>query len=258
VQSAMRKLAMVDDGLERPFMSLVGYTTPSTFDGVMDGETATQGLVGRAIVVNEPDINPLPRKGFKKVEMPMTMDMRLKSLTGREMGQIGPVEHYGDRRQVQTDPDAAAALSDILDWLIAYADDANETTGEASVAIVRRSFEMVAKISFIMGIGDDRRTLEHVRWAFAYVKAELDAKVALVFANDNAKERPEEALAARILGRLDPEKGMTANVLANRLKASSVKIDEILGKLETAGDVRRIILNRTHRGSKIVHWFPIE
>jgi hypothetical protein len=60
------------------------------------------------------------------------------------------------------------------------------------------------------------------------------------------------------LGRLDPEKGMTANVLANRLKASSVKIDEILGKLETAGDVRRIILNRTHRGSKIVHWFPIE
>ena len=90
------------------------------------------------------------------------------------------------------------------------------------------------------------------------MKAELDAKVALVFANDNAKERPEEALAARILGRLDPEKGMTANVLANRLKDSVVKIDEILGKLETAGDVRKFVLNRTYRGAKVVNWFPIE
>ena len=36
---AKRMLAMVDNGLERPFMSIMGFTTPSTFDGMMASYT---------------------------------------------------------------------------------------------------------------------------------------------------------------------------------------------------------------------------
>jgi hypothetical protein len=31
-------LRMVDEGLDRPFLSVVGFTTPSTFDQIMDGD----------------------------------------------------------------------------------------------------------------------------------------------------------------------------------------------------------------------------
>lgn len=235
--AALRKLEMLDAGLDRPFMSLIGYTTPSTFDGVMDAETATQGLVGRAIIVNEPDINPHPRLGFKRLEMPLTMQMKVFSMTGREVGDKGIVEYRGERLKVTTDDDAGALLDAILLWLIEYASEADEATGEASVAMVRRAFEMVAKVSFILAIPERRRTLEHVRWAFAYIKAELDDKVALVFANDNAKERPDEALAARILARLDPDKPVSARVLSNRMKQPEDVLVPILEKLKASGDI---------------------
>lgn len=252
-----RKLDTLDRGIERPFMSLMGYTTPSTFDGVMDGETATQGLVGRAIIVNEPDINPAPRLGFTKPDLPMTMGMKLFHLSGREHGETGPIDHTGqDRESVETEADATALLDSILLWLIEYGHDAAEETGEASVAMVRRSFEMIAKISFIFGLADGVRTVDHVRWAFAYCKAELDAKVALVFANDNAKARPDEALAARILGRLDPDKGKSVSVIANQVKADKEKVSEILTKLESQNLAAQKIGKRLYRGQKVVNWFP--
>jgi hypothetical protein len=257
-EAALQKLRMADQGLERPFLSLIGYTTPSTFDGVMDGETATQGLVGRAIIINEPDINPRPRKSFKKTDLPMTMAGKLWLMTGREDGDEGPVEFRGDRVQVPTNPDADKMLDLILDWLMEYADDANEETGEASVAMVRRAFEMIGKISFILAMPDCERTTEHVRWAFAYVLAELEGKVRLVFANDHAKTRPEEALAARILARLDPDKGVSVSVLANRLKLSADQIGGVLTKLEERGMAVQKISKRMYRGKKIVNWFPVE
>lgn len=251
-----RKLDTLDRGIERPFMSLMGYTTPSTFDGVMDGETATQGLVGRAIIVNEPDINPAPRMGFEKPNLPMTMQGRLFQLSGRDQNDFGPVDCTGaDLEPIQTDVAAAKMLDDVLLWLIEYGNDAAEETGEASVAMVRRSFEMTAKISFILGLADGIRTVDHVRWAFAYCKAELDAKVALVFANDHQKSRPEEALAARILGRLDPEKGKSVAVLANQVKVDKESVSAILTKLEAKGLADQKVGNRLYRGQKVVNWF---
>ena len=252
---ASQKLDMLDAGLERPFMSLIGYTTPSTFDSVMDGETATQGLVGRAIIVKEPDINPRPRLGFKKVEMPMTMQMRLVTMAGRDLDEKGSIEYRGKRRVVVTDDDASALLDKILIWLLDYAEDADATTGEASVAMIRRSFEMVAKVSFILAIHTGTRTVDDVRWAFAYVKAELDGKVALVFANDNARDKPQEAMAARIIAKLDPEKGVSSKVLANRLKVSIADIDGIMSKLLAAGEVAQKTGKRKIKGQLVNNWF---
>jgi hypothetical protein len=251
VEKAERMLSMIDNGLERPFLSLIGFTTPSTFDGIMDGETATQGFVGRAIIVNERDINPRARKGFKKKDMPIMMAGRLGVLYG---GDGHRVEHAGKRFMVPTDDDAAEALLGINDWLLDYADYMGEKTGEASVAMIRRGYELIAKISFILAIPDGRRTIEHVRWALAYVKDEMDFKVALVFANDNKKDKPEEALAARLLGYIDADTGASTSVLANRSRMDKPTIEAMMKDLQARGMVKGESGVRKFRGKFITIW----
>lgn len=254
---AARMLKMVDEGLERPFLSIIGYSTPATFDGIMDGETATQGFVGRAIIVSETDNNPAEREDFRKPPLPEPMAARLSMLyTGGEFDMMGSgrIEHFGEREKIDTDPEATGMLKAVSKWLHAYADDMGEHTGEASVAMVRRSYEMIAKISFILAIPEGKRTAAHVRWAFAYVRAELDAKIKLVFANDNAKERPEDSMAARILNYLDPEKGASISVLSNRMKVKPETLKPILEKMQTRGMVREQTGTRKRNGKPVTVW----
>jgi hypothetical protein len=250
---AGRMLAMIDNGLERPFMSIMGFTTPSTFDGIMDGETATQGFVGRAIIVSERDINPRPRKGFKKAEMPIMMGGKLGMIYD---GSEDRVEYSGTRKRVRTDAAANDALDAILDWLIEYADHVGERMGEASIAMIRRSYEIVAKVSFILAIPSGMRTLDHVLWAFAYVKDEIDFKVQLVFANDNAKSKPEDALAARLLNYVDAENGLTTAMLSNKLKVPSEVVETACLQLERAGQLRAGP-GRKYRGKPVPKWFRV-
>lgn len=257
-EAAQRKMDMVTTGLVRPFMSIVGYTTHSTFIDIMDGPTATQGLLGRAIVVNEKDINPRPRRGFKKAPLPFGMKMTLRRLAGDAGGNPGgAVEYYGEATDVETDDDASDLLDGVLDWFLDYADEMNEVTGEASVAMIRRSFEAVAKISCVLGMADGRRTVEHVAWAFAYVKTEVDGKIQMVFANDNAKSAPEQALAARILSVLDTENGMSLSVLSNRLKVGEDVLSPVLGEMGNRGLVRSMKSKRRRNGKHIQQWVQI-
>lgn len=250
---ALRMLRMIDEGLERPFLSTIGYTTPGTFDQIMDGETATQGFVGRAIIVSETDNNPAEREGFKKRAMSEGMAMRLSQIFhGGNFDLMqsanARVEYAGDREPVVTDPDAGAMLQDVSRWLHRYAEEMGEHTGEASVAMIRRSYELIAKISFILAIPTAQRTAEHVRWSFAYVRAELDAKIKLVFANDNSKERPEESIAARVVNYIDPDKGASTSVLANRMKIKPEVLTPILEKMELAGLIKSVAAKKAYKG----------
>ena len=47
-QAAQRMLEMADQGLHRPFLSVMGFTTPSTFDGIMDGAVLSMWVIGLA------------------------------------------------------------------------------------------------------------------------------------------------------------------------------------------------------------------
>ena len=256
---AQRMLRMVDEGLDRPFLSVVGFTTPGTFDQIMDGETATQGFVGRAIIVSETDNNPEERDAFRKRPMPEGLAMKLAQIFhGGDfdvMNSGGRIEYAGERELVRTDDDASDMLRKISKWLHSYAEEMAENTGEASVAMIRRSYEIVAKISFILAIPGCLRTADHVRWAFAYVRAELDAKIKLVFANDNSKERPEEAIAARVINYIDPEKGASTSVLANRMKIKPPVLEPILAKMEAHGMIRKERGKKAWKGKVADIWF---
>ena len=253
--SALRMLDMIKSGLDRPFMSIVGFTTPSTFEGMMDGETATQGFLGRAIIVNERDINPRPRKQFKKVDMPITMAGRLSLLYGGDL-ESDRIEDPGPRRDIHTTEEAQQALLELADWWIDYADFVGERMGEAAIAMIRRCIEAVSKISFILSLDEGVRTLEHVRWAAAFVKDEIDYKTSLVFANDNASQKPEDALAARLLGMIDEENGMTTGVLANRLRVSSEATKDVCTRLEAAKQIKAKKAGK-YRGKVVMKWFRV-
>lgn len=261
IARAERMLKMVGSGLKRPFLSIVGYSTPSTFDSIMDGETATQGFVGRSLIVVEPDINPKSKADFKKAPMPASMQGRIRQICSGGHFDVNDyrerIEHYGGMTPVDTDDGADFLLHKCAAWLHDYAEEMGQHTGEASVAMVRRSYEMIAKVSFILAIPDGVRTADHVRWAFAYVRQELDAKIKLVFANDNAKERPEDAMAARILNYLDTEKGNSLAVLANRMKAKPDVIEAVLRKMEQAGMVMERTGERRYKGKVITVWVAI-
>lgn len=251
--SALRMLGMIKRGLERPFMSIVGFTTPSTFDGMMDGETASQGFLGRALIVSERDINPRPRRAFKAVDMPITMAGRLSLLYGGDP-EADRVEHAGPRRDIKTTDEAADALHAMADWWIEYADFIGEKMGEAAVAMIRRCIEGVSKISFILSLDSGVRTIEHVRWAAAFVKDEIDYKTSLVFANDNRTEKPEDALTARLMGFIDAENGLTAAMLASKLRVGIEAINEICARLEAAKLIEAKP-GRKYRGKVVMRWF---
>lgn len=256
---AMRMLKMVDDGLERPFLSLVGYTTPITFDGLMDAESATNGFIGRAILVTEKDIHPHMRDDYNKNGIPPGMRMRLMQLYhggafSADDGEGYRIENYTSRVKVTTDDEADAMLSEAKVWFHKYGEEHMEGTGESSVAMIRRGFEQVLKVSFILAIPSRVRTAEHVRWAFAYVRQELDAKIALVFANDAGKHRAEEGMAARIISYIDPDKGTSTSVIANRMKMSIEQIEPILGRMSVAGMVALESGKRKYKGKPVQVW----
>ena len=57
-----KALARVDGGIEKPFLSIMGSTTPVTFNHLVDFQTATNGFIGRSLLFIEQDTAPRSRK----------------------------------------------------------------------------------------------------------------------------------------------------------------------------------------------------
>src|SRR5699024_8581695 len=125
-----RALEHVDNGLERPFLSMMGLTTPVTFDHLVTAEAATNGFIGRALLFVEPETNPRPRRGYQgRKPVPQGLSMRLSALA--TAGQYDPnkamrVEHYGPLHPVPTTADAAEFLQRVQSWFLDYADQHKE------------------------------------------------------------------------------------------------------------------------------------
>ena len=215
--SAEYHLKNLDKGLDRPFLSVAGFTTPETFDSLMDYDQATSGFIGRAIIAREKESNPRPKKGFRKQPIPDVLIADLKRVydSGSYSIHDDRIEYYGKRIEVSTTPDAKEALEQIIDWVIDYADQHKERTGLE--AIVRRSYEIISKISLILAVGSGVRSIEHVRWAYAYVKADVDNKMRLVMSNDDSYGADKQMMAD-ITKHIDKDHGETFGVLKSRLR----------------------------------------
>jgi len=223
-----RALSEIDNGLERPFLSMIGFTTPVTFDGLVTYEAATNGFIGRSLLINERETNPRAARGFKKGKMSDLLKNTLSALySGGSFNVMGArVEYYGEKVKVLTDPAAVEMLGKALDWIEEQSEFHKEHTGLE--AVVRRGYEIMAKISLILAAPEGIRTAEHVRWAFALMKRDIEEKTRLAFANDNEKVNPHKALEARILNRIDKEHGETVNMIARKLRVKESEVLKVL------------------------------
>jgi hypothetical protein len=229
-------LGNLDKGLERPFLSLIGFTTPVTFDELVDFHSATNGFIGRALIFNERDTAPRSKRGFRKKPMTPQMEAALVQLySGGEydMTADGRVEYYGKRREVPTSTEALDMLEAVTDW---FEDEAERHKSASGLeALYLGAYEIVSKVSLILAVPEGRRTAEHVRWAFALIRRDVNDKARLVTANDRQKDSPVMALQARLLNLIGGD-GMTIGVIFNRCRSHKRgDVEKALAKLVENG-----------------------
>ena len=56
----------VDNGLENPYLTMMGFTTPVTFNELMTYDMATNGFLARSMLFYDLETNPKRKTHFKK------------------------------------------------------------------------------------------------------------------------------------------------------------------------------------------------
>jgi hypothetical protein len=215
------QLDTLDAGIDRPFLAMTGYTTEKNFNELVTFESATTGFIGRAILCIEQDTTPVTKKGWKKTPMPEGLKMTMQQLSSggsydASVGANRRVENYGERIEIPTTAEAAAMLDNIVDLFDQMAYEHKENTGLEALPL--RGYEQVSKVSLILAVPEGVRTVEHVRWAYALIRRDIQSKMRLVLANDNEKADPEKALVMTLLQMVDGPDGETAGVIMRRLE----------------------------------------
>jgi hypothetical protein len=232
------RLHSLDEGLLRPFVSVIGFTTPVTFDGLVDFETATNGFIGRSLLFEERDTAPRSKPGFRKTAMPSKMADRLRAIySAGEYDSGGSVKEPSQRRSIPTENAASDLLDEAVNWFEEQAIDHKSKTGLESLYL--RAYELVAKVSFILAIPEGVRTVEHVRWAYALVKRDIESKMHLVRSNDGPDGKSAAALNSAIAHAIGDE-GLTIGVLRNKLSRKWKKedVETSVAKLLETGHIR--------------------
>lgn len=251
--SAERQLNGIDNGLERPFLSFMGFTTPVMFDRYVDFETATNGFFGRSVIFNERDTAPTSKANFIAPSMPDTMAGTLQMIaSGGEFDSTasGRIEYYGERYPVPTDDTASAMLDAVNAWFDDQAIAHRASSGLE--ALYLRAYQMVSKVSFVLAIPERLRTAEHVRWAFALVRRDVEEKARLVLANDGEKDNPMRSMQARIANICASDEGETIGVILNKMRpAKRDQVEKAMAAMSKAGTLRTVTSGRLYKGKQV-------
>lgn len=252
-----RALKSIDNGLEAPFLSLIGFTTPITFESLVTYEQATNGFIGRSIIIEEKDSNPKAKRNYKADVMTDRMRLTLMGMYdgGTYDSENYRVEYYGEREKIPSTQGAKDMLDQVADWSWNLAEQHRHTTGLESIP--RRAREMVSKLSLILAVPGRLRTEEHVRWAFAFVERDIRNKCLL--ANSNRMEQILEksttenaglqAMRIKLNARLDPEEWETVGALKNKIgRGKEGLFDMAISSLEAEGRIEVEEYKAGHNG----------
>ena len=242
IPQIQRALDNISSGIESPFLSVIGYTTPVTFNSLIDYETATNGFLSRAMIFDEPETNPKPNKKRTQRKLPSHLEAQLSQLYA--MGEFdtfdnGRIEHYAEKTPIGTTAEANARLDEIIDEFWQMAEDSKDNGLEA---IPRRGYELCAKVSFVLSIAEGVRTIEHVEWAYALAKADCNRKMRLALSNITKEDAPSDSIAVKIQDILEnSDDGETQGVIFNRCRPhKKEEVKSVLDKLVERGLIKAI------------------
>lgn len=236
VEEAIRRTR---DGLYRPILGVMGFSTPVTFDGLMDYTSGTNGFIGRALIFVEHETVPELRENWRYTPMPDAMRQTIMMLAsgGYTRDPDARIEHYGDKAVIPTDRRADDMLVRAARWLRDRARGEKGTSGLESLWL--GAYELVEKVSLVLAVEEGVRTPEHVRWAFALVKHDVERKIRAIVSNDREKDSPLMALQARIINICGGEDGETLGVIVNRCRGKRREdIEKALAGLIAKGRIR--------------------
>ena len=246
----------LDQGVVNPFVSLIGFTTPETFDGLIDRANAVNGFIGRSLIFREHETVPKFRKNHTPPPMSDGMKnaiMMLASNGTMDIIERPRIEQIGERSKIPSTQDAICAMERIRDYFDEQA--WNEKGGTGLESIFMRCYELVAKVAFIIASPSGAIELDHVVFSFALVHKELGKKLDVIRSGDD-RFGAENAMVARIKSFIG-EDGETQGILINRVNPK--KRHEIIRLLETMVEKNklRLIEEKNSRGRSISRYFLI-
>jgi hypothetical protein len=257
-QSSQLRTALekIDDGLDSPFLTILGYTTPVTFESMMGFEQATNGFMARAMIFSDLETNPRRKKDFVKKPMSETLAQKICNLyaPGRfdMLDPDGRIEFTEDKTVVPTTTEGAELLSMVYERFHGMAEEQKGTTGLE--AIPRRGYELAAKVSLVLALPSGLRTAEHVLWGYALAMRDVEQKIKLA----HATEKPNDAsgLAARVLALVTHEHGETLGVICNRLRSTpKAQVVALLKQMVDAGMLKAVESKHAGNGKLIERYF---
>ena len=239
VQRIDRAMATLDMGLEAPYLSIFGLTTPERFDAMMDFDMAVNGFMGRALIFREMERNPKirPREQRTRPALPDRIKYALASLYAPgqfDMMAGERVERIGERVPIQTSAGAAALLDRVSERFWELAEEQKDATGLHPIP--RRGYELVAKVSATLAIPGGLRTEEHVLWAYALVRRDIEGKMRL--AHSNSAGDKADALCSKVLSMLSADHGESMRAIARGCRAyQRADVEKAVALLVEAGQI---------------------
>jgi len=255
----LKSIQNVDDGLENPYITLLGFTTPVTFNDLMSFEQATNGFMARAMIFSDLETNPKRKTKFKKTPMPVYLSNALRNLYAHghydAMERTGArVQHIGDKSTLPTTQDAIELLNEVYERFYNLAEYHKGTTGMEAIA--RRGYELASKVSLICALPSGLRTAEHICYGYALAMQDVERKIKLAFSTDNKKSA--DGLAAKVLSIVDKEHGETLGVICNRLRGTpKAQVEALLEQMTTKKLIKAVEQTKKQNGQKYLRYFAI-
>lgn len=251
-------LANIDNGLDSPFLTILGYTTPITFDSLMGFEQATNGFLSRAMIFNDLETNPKRKKNFKKMPMSDKLTAQIQNLHAPgvyDSQKRSRIEFNGSKSVIPTTEQGVAMLNRVYNSFHELAEDQKNLSGME--AIPRRGYEIASKVSLILAIPEGVRNEHHVRWAYALAMRDCMQKIKLAYAtaNEDSADNRTNAVAAKILSLVTKEHGETLGVICNKLR--NIPKNEIKNTLQIMLDQNQLALEeyKNEKGRLVKKYF---
>jgi len=253
----MANINNVDNGLENPYLTMMGFTTPVTFNELMTFEMATNGFMARSMIFTDLETNPKRKTHFRKQAMPESLANALKNLYAHGHYDVlertgARIEQLGDKTTLPTSKDAIELLNEVYERFYSLAEYHKATTGLEAIA--RRGYELASKVSLVCAMPSGLRTVAHVKYGYALALADVERKIKLSYSEDNKKSG--DGLAAKVLSVIDKEKGETLGVICNRLRGvPKPQVETLLAEMVGKGMLKKEEYAKKNDGRPVVRFF---
>jgi hypothetical protein len=216
-------LKNIDNGIKNPFLNLFGFSSPDKFLALMDDDMAQSGFFARALIFRDLDDNPQDNKNMHKDEEELQrLGLILSSLYHAGHTASGRVELLGKIELIKSTEKAKSMMKLAKDFFWEMGE--NQKYKDGLVAYTRRGYELVSRVSLVLAMQEGVRTDEHVKWAFALIKRDIEDKIKLTTANSTTNKA--DAITSKILSLVSEDEGLTLRIIKNKLRPNKAEIVE--------------------------------